>query len=116
VPVSVAGDEIAVAGLALVVSRLEAASGALEALDGDHPLRPYLNEIGDRLRADTARWLRLLLTYAEALSLTPASRARLGIDVAVARRAQMESLDLSRLTDSEVETLREIVAKAESGP
>jgi hypothetical protein len=113
VPVSAAGDEYAIAGLGLIAARLEAASEALEALDGDDPLTQYRDGVGERIRLDARAWLRVGLRYIEALGLTPATRARLGIDVAQAQAAQRESLDLGRLDDDEVRQLRALVARAE---
>jgi hypothetical protein len=113
VPASAAGDEIAVGSLGLVVARLEAASQALETLDGDDPLGQYRDDVGERIRSDSRAWIRLALRLCEALGLTPSTRARLGIEVAQAQAARRDALDLDRLTDDEVRTLRAIIAKAE---
>ena len=113
VPGAIEADEIAVSSLALIVARIEAASHALATLDGDDPSAQFRDNRGEKLRADAARWLRLALDYCTALGLTPSSRARLGIEVAEAQRAQREALDLARLDDDEVRALRQLVAKAE---
>jgi hypothetical protein len=112
VPAAADGDDYAIAGLALIAARLEAASVALERLDGDDPLGQYRDEVGERIRLDARAWLRVGLRYIEALGLTPSTRARLGIEVAQAQAARRDALDLSRLDDEELSSLRELLAKA----
>lgn len=76
VPGASPSDEVAVAALALIVARLERVSAALEAQD----------DSGDagRLDIEARAWLRTALSFCEALALTPATRARLGIETAMA--------------------------------
>lgn len=116
VPAAGEGDEYAVAGLALIAARIERVSEALDRLDGDDPLRQYRDEVGEKLRQDARAWLRVGLRYCEALGLTPSTRARLGLTLAEAQAAKRDALDLDRLDDDEVRTLRALVAKAEGRP
>lgn len=88
-----ASDELAVRLLALCVARIEAAAKALEeAAPDQHALldtraRGWVNTAG-RLMSD--------------LGLTPAARARLGLDVALAHRAAASVTSLPE-TDVEAE-------------
>lgn len=113
VPAMGDGDEYAVAGLAMIAARVERVSEALDRLDGDDPLAQYRDDVGEKLRQDARAWLRVGLRYCEALGLTPATRARLGLTLAEAQAAHRDALDLDRLSDDEVRTLRALVAKAE---
>ena len=69
--------EGAVAGAAMVGARLERAMAALEAAGDPKEL--------SRLDADAHRWTRTWFVALAALGLTPASAARLGLDVAKSR-------------------------------
>jgi len=87
VPVVSPADEVAIEGLAVVTVRIRRAAAAIQQVDetADTPLLAYVGETGqtlDRLRADLRRWLALSLRFADALGLTPTSRARLGLDLA----------------------------------
>ncbi len=79
VPMRRPADELAVRTLALTLARIEAAYTALEsALPGELA----------RLEADMRGWVNTERRLLNDLGLTPASRGRLGVDVAVARRAE----------------------------
>ena len=71
-------DEIMVRLLAIVLARIEAASTALEqASPGDL----------QRLEADLRGWINTARRIANDLGLSPTARGKLGLDVALARRA-----------------------------
>jgi hypothetical protein len=95
-------DELPIRGLAIVLVRVERAEAALEAAadDGHADLQ--------WLRDDLRRWLGLKLRYEEALGMPAAARGRLGLDVARTRR-----LDLTKLTDRELDELEGLIERAE---
>jgi hypothetical protein len=91
-PVVHAADEGAITRLALVYRRLELSAAALDQADrqlAGHPLAHYNDDAGflERLREDHARWLRTAGAIEAELGRTPASRAKLGLHVAMTRRA-----------------------------
>jgi hypothetical protein len=91
-PVVHAADEGAITRLALVYRRLELSASALDEADrqlAGHPLAHYNDEAAflERLREDHARWLRAAGAIEAELGRTPASRAKLGLHVAMTRRA-----------------------------
>jgi hypothetical protein len=71
-------DEIMIRLLALVLARIEAAARALETADGDSL---------QRLAADARGWVNTARRIANDLGLSPTARGKLGLDVALARRA-----------------------------
>jgi hypothetical protein len=85
-------DEGALWRLALAYRRLELSARALDAVDrelADAPLAAYRDgaDFLHRLREDHARWLREASRIEAELARTPASRAKLGLHVALGRRA-----------------------------
>lgn len=78
VPMLRPADELSVRLLAVTLARLERALAALETLESDE---------GSRLEADARGWLNRATQLADKLGLNPTARARLGVDVAQARRA-----------------------------
>ena len=91
-PAYSAADEPVLCLLGTTLARIERANRALDQVDdqaGDRPARIYL--IDDalklaRLRDDLRAWVGLARRLAADLGLTPTSRARLGLDIAAARR------------------------------
>jgi hypothetical protein len=84
-------DEIAIGLLATALCRIELAVAAIEQIDDKAatPLSPYLAESRDalgRLRADLRGWISQAMKIAAELGMTPSSRARLGLDVAMTRK------------------------------
>lgn len=100
-PFQADADELTIRGLAVVLVRVERAEAALEAAadDGHVDLQ--------WLRDDLRRWLGLKLRYEEALGMPAAARGRLGLDV-----ARMRRLDLSKLSDQELDELEGLVERA----
>jgi hypothetical protein len=91
-PVAHAADAGAVWRLALVYRRLELSAAALDSADAEFagkPLAAYREgvEFLDRLRADHSRWLREAGRIEAELARTPASRAKLGLHLALGERA-----------------------------
>jgi len=91
-PVSHPADVGACWRLALAYRRAELSARALDAADSElaeHPLAAYRDgaEFLGRLREDHARWLRLAGKVEEELGRTPTSRAKLGLHIALGRRA-----------------------------
>jgi hypothetical protein len=82
-------DEPVVGLLAVVLTRVERATAALERVDEateGHELSANTNADGaatlQRLRADLHAWVNTARRLANDLGLTPTSRARLGLDLA----------------------------------
>jgi hypothetical protein len=81
-------DEPAVQLLALTLTRVRKATGALDALDqatAGRELGAYTVEEAaklQRLRADLRGWVTTASRLLDALAMTPTSRGRLGLDVA----------------------------------
>lgn len=86
-PVLGAEDEPAVQLLGFALARVEAASAALEGA-----------RLEDRvsLSTDARRWTSQALRLLESFGMTPAARAKLGLDVA---RAKVTTLTLARLVE-----------------
>ena len=93
-------DEPALRSLAIILARVERAESALQQADaalddGDAgPLAAY-DDNGvafTRLRSDLRGWLIAAEKYFAAFGLSPGSRARLGVDVARARRLTVVEL------------------------
>jgi hypothetical protein len=88
-------DEPVVRLLAISQARIERAVAALDKIDdqlGDDPLSAYLGPDAavktlQRLREDCRGWINTSKRLASELGMTPASRAKLGLDVALTRRA-----------------------------
>jgi hypothetical protein len=109
-------DAPAVSVLAMVLARLERAMLALDQVDDtmERPLSQYVGAKGDtldqlsRLRQDARGWANVALRGLDALALVPTSRGRLGLDV-----ARIRQLDLSRLSDRQLDELAALVEEAE---
>ncbi len=92
-PIYSPADEPVVRLLAIVLARVERASFALDEVDehlATQPLGAYLAEGAerlDRLRKDLRNWIATAAKLSDSLGMTPSSRARLGLDVALAHRA-----------------------------
>jgi hypothetical protein len=91
-PVAHPADEGTIARLALVYVRLERSKAALDRADealAENPLSLYRDETSwlSRLRDDHARWHREAGRIEAELGRSPASRARLGLHIASARKA-----------------------------
>jgi hypothetical protein len=85
-------DEPTVRLLALALARCEAATAALDAADATtdgKPLTAYLAENAGalaRLREDLRSWLSTAAKLTNALGLSPLSRSRLGLNVAMTQK------------------------------
>ena len=91
-PVAAPCDAGAVWRLALCYRRLELSATALDEADrasASSPVGAYADSAQwlGRLRGDHDRWLSRAASIEAELGRTPASRAKLGLDVALARRA-----------------------------
>lgn len=81
--------------LALVLARIEAATAALDKVDeatAGRELAAYTADAApgfQRLREDLRGWISVAARFADALGLTPTSRAKLGLDLT---RAKGEAL------------------------
>jgi hypothetical protein len=86
-------DRPMVSLLAITLARVERGSAALAEVDAaaSSDLSAYISESGglvfDRLRRDVRSWISTSLKLATELGLTPAARARLGLDAARTKRA-----------------------------
>jgi len=92
-------DEPAVRLLSIVLARVERANDALDEVD-EHfagaPLQAFLAKNGeglDRLRKDLRQWINTAAKLASELGMTPSSRSRMGLDLALAARAADQALD-----------------------
>jgi hypothetical protein len=97
-PVSAPCDRLTKLRLAVVYRRSELAVAAIDEADrltAERPIAAYAveKEWMPRLRADLDRWMSRATSLERELGRTPASRARLGLDIASARRA-MTVVDL----------------------
>jgi hypothetical protein len=88
VPSYRAADEIAVRMLCLALARLERSAGAIDSTTDP-------TELG-RLRSDERGWANTVRRYLNDLGLSPMSRAKLRLDVAVTQRV----LTLTGLADA----------------
>jgi hypothetical protein len=91
-PLRSPADEATLRLLALALARVEAASAALDRVDQNSAseLSPYMIESAPqlgRLREDLRSWLSTAAKLAASLGLTPVSRAKLGLNVAMTERA-----------------------------
>ena len=91
-PVSHPADRGAIHRLAPVYARLERSTAALDRVDDAferNPLGAFADDAEwlGRLRDDHARWLREAGRVEAELARTPASRAKLGLHLALGRRA-----------------------------
>jgi hypothetical protein len=91
--------------LALTLARVERAAAALDAAD-DSGTADTLDRLGRDLRS----WIGTATRLLSELGMTPSSRARLGLDVALAQRAADQALE--RLADEG----RRIRASHREGP
>jgi hypothetical protein len=105
-------DEPAVRALGVILARIERAEMALadvdEGLDAASadPLAGYVGRTErvdalTRLRSDLRSWLAVAERYFAALGLTPGSRARLGVDIAKARRLTVVELHAQAAIEGE---------------
>lgn len=90
-PVGAPCDEMTELRLAVVYRRFEHAVAAIDEVDrtaGDRPVASYAagQDWLPTLRADLDRWASRATTLERELGRTPASRARLGLDIAATRR------------------------------
>jgi hypothetical protein len=111
-PVAHPCDAGAIWRLALGYRRLELSKAALDDADektAQNPLAGYTDKAAwlGRLRDDHARWLRETGRIEAELGRTPASRAKLGLHLATARRA-MTLADLHEAAALEVEVEVEV--------
>lgn len=110
VPIYAPADEAVIRLLAVTLARVERAVAALDKIDeaiADDPLRAYAGSEAaaktlERLRADCRGWINTSKRLTSELGMTPASRAKLGLDTALARRA----LSLVELTEQAAEEMR----------
>jgi hypothetical protein len=108
-PVAHPADAGAAQRLAITYRRIEQATAAIEQVDGAaaSPLGPYLADSKQgllRLREDLARWLSLAGKLEAELGRTPASRAKLGLHIALGRRAlTLAELHEAAAIEAEVE-------------
>jgi hypothetical protein len=91
-PVVTAADEVQIRLLAVTLRRVEAAVAAVERVDAlsRDPAAPYVVDDAlalARLREDLRAWINTARKLASDLGMTPASRARLGLDIASTQRA-----------------------------
>jgi hypothetical protein len=92
-PVSHPADSGAIERLAITYRRCELAAAAIDRVDQElsDPATGYaVSEASEwlgRLRDDLARWLREAGRIEEQLGRTPQSRAKLGLNIALGRRA-----------------------------
>jgi hypothetical protein len=92
-------DEPALALLGATMTRVERATRAINEVDaalGEKGLNAYLGANADRLdrlRQDLRGWIGTTVRLMQELGMTPASRARLGLDIALAERASERALD-----------------------
>jgi hypothetical protein len=92
-PVCTPADEVTVRLLATTLVRVERATAALDQLDQTaegRELSPYVVEEAaklQRLREDLRGWISMARRLAADLGMTPSARAKLGLDVALTRRA-----------------------------
>lgn len=114
VPAGAEADEPTVALLAVTLARVEAAERALAGLDErieENPLSVYLSDSREkleRLRADLRGWVHTAARLAEALGMTPRSRAQLGLAV----QQLQQTFERDRLSASEQSELRRLLVKA----
>jgi hypothetical protein len=85
-------DEQTIWLLAITLRRVERGTAAVEQADAvigpDRPLAAYGDKLELKaLREDLRGWIRLAAQLAESLGLSPQSRSRLGLNVAMTRRA-----------------------------
>jgi hypothetical protein len=82
-------DGLAVRALGVILARIERAEDALAAAEQDDE-----NDLDvlSRFQHNLRGWLSVAERYFSALGLTPASRARLGVNVAMARRLTVVEL------------------------
>jgi hypothetical protein len=91
-PTYVASDEVTIELLAITMRRVERATAAVDVADGmigERPLAAY-NFKGPELKAlrdDLRGWIRLCANLADSLGMSPLARSRLGLNVAMTRRA-----------------------------
>jgi hypothetical protein len=108
-------DDLAVRALGVVLARVERAEDALTAAEQDDE-----NDLDvlSRFQHNLRGWLSVAERYFSALGLTPASRARLGVNVAMARRltvvelhaqAAMEQVDQEQVDQIEGEVVEDEV-------
>jgi hypothetical protein len=96
-PSYAASDEVTIELLAITMRRVERATAAIDAADsmiGERPLAAY-NFKGPELKSlrdDLRSWIRLCASLADSLGMSPLARSRLGLNVAMTRRALGEDL------------------------
>jgi len=91
-PVCTAADRMVLRLLGITLRRIELANAAIELADAEatRPLSAYLVDVAPALaslRADLRAWINLARKLASDLGMTPASRLRMGLDVALTRKA-----------------------------
>jgi hypothetical protein len=82
-PVYEPADTVTFDLLAITLRRIQLANAAVERADANGSAAPVAKALRDDLRG----WIRLARSLAGDLGLTPAARARMGLDVALTRRA-----------------------------
>jgi hypothetical protein len=102
VPMLRPADELTVRLLAVTLARLERALGALEEAEPGSM---------EKLESDARGWVNRAAQLADKLGLNPTSRARLGVDVATARR----TVTLTELAEEAEEERRRAGAEGGAG-
>ncbi len=94
VPVYDPADEFVIQALGVLLVRIERAEAALTSVEAEADARgrdlppPIGSDVQwiDNLRKDLRSWLSVAERYFAQLGMSPGSRARLGLDIARARR------------------------------
>jgi hypothetical protein len=108
-------DEPVVLLFAGTLARIERGMQAIEAIDeklARDPLSPWMVEEAaklQRLREDLRSWINTARRLANDLALTPTSRAKLGLDIALARRAADDALERLAAQGRRIREAREAV-------
>jgi hypothetical protein len=98
VPARLDSDGPAIQLLALTLARLERAERAVEAAEAAGDL-----ELTAPRERDVRAWIGLSVKLLGALGMTPTARARLGLDVALARRATIADLHAQAAIEGDAE-------------
>lgn len=111
VPIVDDADEAAVQMLAYCLEQMKCAAKALE--DAANGTGRKGREDMLRLSQDARGWVNTGLNVAAALGMTPAARAKLGLNVVKAQAVSRRNFNPDRLSPDERRELDRLVAKAE---